>query len=343
MAMRLTFGYLTCQQAGAGRTIGVAVEEALGEARLAEQLGFGGVYVSEHHQRADQFIPSPFPFAAYLAGGTSTIRIGVAVALVLLYHPLRLMEDATTVDIVSQGRSVLGMGLGYIGRDFEVYGLEREEAARKYRELLPQIARGWEEGFHIDAPGATAHVDDFSPRPIQQPRPPVWIAANTKLGVRMAADFGDCWIAGARIPIDRAAQLAAEYRRRCAEVGKTARVAVIRDAWVADSTEQAWDQTGEFLLASLRPQVADGRVREPEESMNPRDWADVGEGFSRLARGRWLIGDTAAVAEQIGEWVERAGADEIIVRFKQASGPTGDAVQEQMRRWHADVMSRFST
>jgi alkanesulfonate monooxygenase SsuD/methylene tetrahydromethanopterin reductase-like flavin-dependent oxidoreductase (luciferase family) len=337
-----TFGYLISQQAGGTRSIADAVQEAVDEARIAEELGYAGVYVSEHHQRADQYIPSPFPLAAYLAAATSTIKVGVAIALLPLYHPLRLMEDATTVDIVSGGRSVLGLGLGYIARDFEVYGLEREEAARQYRELLPQVAQGWEKGLHLDLPGTRANVDAFEPKPVNQSHPPIWIAANTRVGVRMAAEYGDCWIAGARIPLDKAADLAVLYRERCLELGRTPRVAAIRDAWVADSIEHAWEQTGTYLLNSLQGRVRGGLVPAPEQSLDPSTWSDVGETFRSLARGRWLVGSPAEVTDEVGQWVDRVGVDEMVVRFKQPSGPDGSAVLDQMGRWNRDVAKTFA-
>lgn len=340
--MHLDFGYLINQQANPQRPVMTAVQEAREEALVAEAQGFRGVYVSEHHQRTDDYVPSPFPLAAYLAGATSTIRIGVAIALVPLYHPLRLMEDAATVDIVSQGRSILGLGLGYIDRDFDVYGLRRPEAAKTYREVLPTIARGWNSPIHLDADAFSAHVDAFHPRPVQEPHPPIWIAANTRLGVRMAAEHGDCWIAGARIALEDAASLATEYRRACRQLGKQPRVAVIRDAWVADSDTDAWHETGPHLLRSLRARVDGGLVPPPAQSLDPSDWSDPGATFRELSRGRWLIGDPTSVRDEIGAWVEGVGAAEMVVRFKQPYGPSTEAVTDQIVRWSKEIAAEFA-
>ena len=340
--MALDFGYLINQQANPDRTITTAIQEAREEVLVAEAHGYAGVYVSEHHQRSDDYVPSPFPLAAYLAGATSTVRIGVAIALVPLYHPLRLMEDAATVDIVSQGRSILGLGLGYIDRDFQVYGMDRRQAAEMYRDVLPVISRGWDSPIDLRTEGYAAHVERFSPQGPQQPRPPIWIAANTKLGVRLAAEYGDCWIAGARIALERAADLSAIYHRACEALGKTPRVAVIRDAWVADSDSDAWSEAGPHLLRSLRARVDGGLIPPPEQSLDPATWADPGASFRDLSRGRWLVGHPEAVRDEITEWIARVRADEMVVRFKQPSGPSTDQVKKQIVRWNREVAARFA-
>ena len=89
------------------------VAETVAEAELAEACGFQGFFFGEHHQDKDGFLPSPLIVCTAVAARTKTIQIGTSVLLLPLHHPLRVAEDAVTLDIVSGGRLALGVGLGY--------------------------------------------------------------------------------------------------------------------------------------------------------------------------------------------------------------------------------------
>src|SRR4030095_15368122 len=112
-----------------GEHLDRAIDEAIAEAQLAEASGFDSCFFGEHHQDADGFLPSPLILATAGAGRTPRLRAGTAVILLPLHHPVRVAEDVITLDLVSKGRVVLGVGIGYQPADFRAYSVPMEDRA----------------------------------------------------------------------------------------------------------------------------------------------------------------------------------------------------------------------
>lgn len=164
--------------------------EQLEQIAYAEQLGYDSVWITEHHFIEDGYTPSVLPIAAAIAARTSRIRIGTWVLLLPLHNALRVAEDAATVDILSNGRLDLGMGLGYRTAEFEAFSVDRRQRGRIMDEGVELIRRAWTEErltFH----GRFYDVRDLNvtPKPVQQPHPPIWLGARGEKPARRAARF----------------------------------------------------------------------------------------------------------------------------------------------------------
>ncbi len=96
-----------------GQNLARCVEEVLEEAQLAEEHGFDSCFFGEHHQDRDGFLPSPLIVATAVASRTRRLMVGTSVILLPLHHPVQVAEDVVTLDIVSGGRVILGVVLGY--------------------------------------------------------------------------------------------------------------------------------------------------------------------------------------------------------------------------------------
>jgi alkanesulfonate monooxygenase SsuD/methylene tetrahydromethanopterin reductase-like flavin-dependent oxidoreductase (luciferase family) len=117
--------------------------EVFEQIRWAEGIGFDDVWLTEHHFCEDGHAPSILPLAAAIAALTSRIRIGTGVLLLPLHNPVRVAEDGATIDIISNGRFELGIGVGYRPQEFPPLGAERSERATRTDEGLEIIRRLW--------------------------------------------------------------------------------------------------------------------------------------------------------------------------------------------------------
>ncbi len=171
------------------RPLPVVYEEVLDQAVLGEQLGLRSWWLAEHHFAEDQHNPSQFPLLAVAAARTSTIRLGTYVLLLALHNPLRVAEDAATVDILSGGRLDLGIGAGPMPNECAVFGIDPGERFGRTYEALEILAKSFtgepfsHAGRYFDFPGV-----HLTTTPVQPGGPPIYVAA---LGPQSLAKAGE--------------------------------------------------------------------------------------------------------------------------------------------------------
>src|SRR5207237_6709858 len=109
---------------------------ALDMAQMAETLGFRNVWLAEHHFSTYGYLSRPLQLASYIAAKTTTLRVGTAVIVVPLHHPLLIAEEIAMLDVLSNGRADIGLGRGYQRYEFERLGLQLDTAGEKWNESL---------------------------------------------------------------------------------------------------------------------------------------------------------------------------------------------------------------
>lgn len=187
--------------------------DALEQVRLADELEFDGVWLGEHHFTDDGFDPSPMALAAAIAAVTHRVQIGTYVLLLPQHQPVRLAEDAAVVDILSNGRLILGLGLGYRPSELEAVGLAHGARGDLMDEGLEVLVGCFtQESFSYEGRYFRAHDVTLSPRPVQQPMPRVILGGTGERMLRRAARFGCSGLAVAPPPaiLARHAALVAE-------------------------------------------------------------------------------------------------------------------------------------
>jgi alkanesulfonate monooxygenase SsuD/methylene tetrahydromethanopterin reductase-like flavin-dependent oxidoreductase (luciferase family) len=169
--------------------------ETLDQIAWAETIGYDDVWLTEHHFCADAHAPSILPLAAAVAVRTKTIRIGTAVLLLPLHDAVRVAEDGATIDVLSNGRFELGVGIGYRPQEFAGLGFKRSDRAGRTDEGLQIIRRLWE-GETVDFTGEHYRIAGakLAPLPVQRPRPPLWVGGFAPASARRAARLGDGFI-----------------------------------------------------------------------------------------------------------------------------------------------------
>jgi alkanesulfonate monooxygenase SsuD/methylene tetrahydromethanopterin reductase-like flavin-dependent oxidoreductase (luciferase family) len=155
--------------------------ETIEQITLADQLGFDTAWLAElHFFHPFSIMPAPLQVAVAAAERTRRIRFGTGVTLLPLHHPLQVAEETAVADILTGGRVELGVGRGTIAIHFRGYGVPREESRERFEESLAIIRQAWaNERFSYAGRFYQIPSVSIAPRPLQQPHPPIRIAANS--------------------------------------------------------------------------------------------------------------------------------------------------------------------
>jgi len=210
---------LSCAE---GQSPAQRYRETLEQAVHAESLGFESVWPVEHHFNSTaSILPCPALFLAAVAARTSTIRLGTAIVQLPLAHPMRIAEELATLDVLSGGRVEFGVGRGGNPSHFAGFGVPMSESRDRMVEALDYIRRAWTSdrfSFH----GRFFQADDLAlaPRPIQQPHPPIRVAANSPETAAWAGREGyPVFFASNVNPLPKLRELVPVYRGARAEAG----------------------------------------------------------------------------------------------------------------------------
>jgi len=162
-------------------------------AQRAEELGFGDVWVTEN-ALDHVFCFDPVVVLTYAAAVTSTIRLGASVVVLPMHHPVHVAHQWASLDYVSGGRAILGVGLG---RDhhYAQFGLPRERRVRRFREEVGLIRALWTQP-RVDYQGSIYQLEGgtMAPKPVQKPFLPIWMGVGHPDAVRRAASLADGWM-----------------------------------------------------------------------------------------------------------------------------------------------------
>jgi probable F420-dependent oxidoreductase len=196
--MTLEFGVLYDfrNPPGSGLTDAEVYAETMQHIEEVERLGFDVVWITEHHFIDDAYLPSVLPMCAAVAMRTRRITIGTAVLLLPLHDPLRIAEDCAVVDVLSNGRLRLGVGLGYKLEEFEVFGVDRRKRPSMFEEGIEVLRGAWADTpLHFEGRHYRYRNVNVTPKPVQRPGIPVWLAGRAEAPARRAARLGDGLIA----------------------------------------------------------------------------------------------------------------------------------------------------
>src|SRR5512144_1822908 len=204
-----------------GEQIDRCIDEVIAEAQLAEASGFDSCFFGEHHQDHDGFLPSPLIVATAVAARTTRLRVGTSVILLPLHHPVHVAEDVITLDLVSKGRVVLGVGIGYQPADFRAFNVPMEHRVGLFEESVEILRRAWA-GEPFSFKGTHYRLDDVQirPRPYQAGGPPLWIGASIPAAVRRAGQIADAFVGTPSTSMGNAVALANAYRAAAREAGR---------------------------------------------------------------------------------------------------------------------------
>ncbi len=311
--------------------------ETVEQVQLAETLGFDAVLITEHHIVETGFFPAPLVTCAALAMATSRIRIGTAVLLLPLHDPLHVAEHAALVDIVSNGRFIMGVGYGYRQEEFDGFGISLDERATRLNEGIRALKALWTEevtnfeGKHYQYRGVTQR-----PLPVQKPHPPIWLAAKAEGAVRQAARIADAWFADPVTPFSVLKQRLAAYKETRAKLGKATEgfeFPVFREGYVAATDDQAWAEVRDGVLHIYKEYLEWGHLLDEDGRPVPPDAPDALE----LLRKRFIVGSPETCIRHALRVRQELGGTNLVVRMK-FPGISQDKVLNAIRLWGEQVL-----
>ena len=270
-------------------------------ARAAQRNNFEALFVAQHFLTGpDAAILQSLPLLAYLAGQVPGMYVGTSIFLLPLHHPVMVAEYIATLDNLSGGKVLFGVGQGYRDNEFSSFGIDKRERRGRLVEGLEVIRRLWTEDgvtFH----GKFFHLDKVSmaPKPLQRPGPPILLGADSVKTVARVPEVADHWIASRRHSKTFLREAVPAYKTALERHGRPYKgLFIFRDLCIADSTREAEE-----------------RIREGYERQYLRyqQWGQPGERydlkFEELKRDRLILGSPSEVVEQVMAYHEEFGAE----------------------------------
>jgi alkanesulfonate monooxygenase SsuD/methylene tetrahydromethanopterin reductase-like flavin-dependent oxidoreductase (luciferase family) len=318
-----------------GTTQEEAFEEAFQMAEAAEELGLDGIWLAERHFAArggplDAFgtgIPSivsaPLIMASAIAARTERLRVGIAVNVLPLCHPIRIAEEAATVDHISKGRLDFGVGRSGFPRAYEGYGIPYGESRERFQEGLDVIRSAWtKERFSYTGRYYSFHELCVVPKPYQKPHPPIRVAATTRETFPQVGRMGHPIFIGLRgFDVSEAAHHLKAYRQAWREAGHAGDGDVFLriPVYVAETAERAHSEPEASTMRSYRrlgetfgrSAGAAGTTITEERVERAQRLSSVS--YDDLLRGRVAYGMPEMVAERLRELQGALGLSGIIL------------------------------
>lgn len=281
--------------------------ETLEQASWAEELGFHSVWLSEHHFTDDGYMPSIPSALAAIAARTHRVRLGTAVILAPLHHPLRLAEDLAVVDLFSGGRLDIGLAAGYRRKEFDVMGVPRSERGQRTEETVQLLRLAWAgEAFSFHGKSYQFENVIVTPPPAQPGGPPLFLGGSTVPPARRAGRLGCGFAADSGGPLD----LYEVYTGAFTPVAGGLAVPEIkanRFVYVCDDPDRAWHLLAPHLLHQNNVYARWAR-ESGEPNARPGDLTDP----AQLDKGSFLIGTPQQVLAELLEVFSQGPVSEII-------------------------------
>ena len=327
-------------------------QEALEQIQLGDELGFDYAWLAEMHFDPRHCItPSPFIVAAAAAERTKRIRLGIAVSLLPLHHPIEMAEDVATLDLLSNGRAEFGAGRGSDPEHYRGYGVPMDESRERFLECLEFIIKSWtEDEFSFDGKYYSARDLSLVPKPLQKPHPPVRIASNSADTFELIGQLGyNMFATPIVVAVPELQEGVERYRRTLREGGhpvdgdelslqvavypakdaKAARAAtkasvtyyldVIKSSYAARPVQQ---------VAAVNPAVSQTLRRI--QTMTYDDWDEVA-----------IYGDPATCVEKLRAFERQFHSGDYNCFFDAGGLIPHSDVMDSMRLFAAEVMPQF--
>ena len=261
------------------------VEEAAEVCRRALSLGFSAIYMPQHFIAHPTVWLQPMQTLARLAPDAEGLKLITGILLLSYFNPVDIAEQTATLDHLSNGRFILGVGIGYREKELEAFGTNRRDRVARFEESITLMKRLWTgEEVTFEGKHWQVHEARMAFTPLQKPHPPIWMAAQSTGAVRRAAAMGDACLIGPQPSWKDFRFLAGRYRDEVEQSGRGSRgllaanrsIAISRDRETAITEATAAGEAKAGMYASFNMQEATTVGLGLGGRRDLPDWAIVG-------------------------------------------------------------------
>ena len=334
-----------------GQTEAEAFAEGMALVDAAECCGIDVLWLAEFHLNTSTVLASPLAVAAAIAGRTKRIRIGTAVQVLPLGNPLRLAEEWATVDQISRGRLIFGVGRASSPRSYLAYGIPHAESRERLAEALAIIVRAWSEPvFSYEGTYHGYSRVALSPRPYQQPHPPIRVAATSsetyaQLGTQGYPILAAVGHGGFTELAPDLASYRAAYRAAGHPGDGEAYLRV--PIYVAETEEQAIAEPRESLMQSYQQaaahlvQIANLPGASDLDRSAERAQALTSLSYEQVRRDNVIVGTPDQITRRLRELCDQLGMQGILADLNCGRQIPAALVTRSLELIATEVMPRF--
>jgi alkanesulfonate monooxygenase SsuD/methylene tetrahydromethanopterin reductase-like flavin-dependent oxidoreductase (luciferase family) len=287
------------------------IDNTIEQVRLAKANGFVSLWAAQHFLTAPLQMLQPIPLLARLLPEAQGMTIGPNILILPVLNPVEVAAESLTMDVLSGGHYVLGIGLGYRDDEYEAFGVRKTERVGRMTESIEVIRRLWNEptvshqGKYYNVPNVGLGI-----RPVQAGGPPIWIAASSDPAIERAAKIGDAWLITFYPSLTLLKEQMALYRKALHEVGKSdpVEMPILKECYVSTSHKNALEECMGPLKVKYNAYASWGQDKflpENERFNMP---------FEEFVKDRFLIGDASFVREEIQRYYEELGVNHFMLR-----------------------------
>ncbi len=296
-----------------GTDVAVALKDMSEQVRVARQSGFSSLWVPHHYLTHPMQMLAPVPMLAYLLRDAEGMTIGTNILIMPLLHPVHVAEDAVTLDLLSGGCYVLGIGVGYRDAEFQTFNVPLKERAQRMNESIEIMRRLWIDD-KITHNGKIFQINDLGIglKPQRKGGPPIWLAAVVDAAVKRAAQLGDAWLITNFAHLSVLVPQMVMYRKLLAEARKEfpAEAPITRECYIGSTHAKALEECKaalQYKYGAYSSWGLDKQSKGAESFEQP---------FEEFVKDRFIIGDKAFVKDEIQRYQALLGVNHFIMRVQ---------------------------
>jgi alkanesulfonate monooxygenase SsuD/methylene tetrahydromethanopterin reductase-like flavin-dependent oxidoreductase (luciferase family) len=348
----MEFGMFHEFQRRPGQTEAEAFSESFEQVDAAEQAGLDVMWLAELHTAPERSVlAAPMNIASAIAAKTKRMKIGIAVQVLPLCHPLRIAEEATTVDHISHGRLIFGVGRSGLPRTYQAYGISYAESRERFAEVLEILKLAFtQERFSYH--GRFYHFDDVClvPKPYQNPYPELRIAVNSPDTFEQTGQQGHPIFVATRLGnLTELVPNLRVYREAWAKAGHpgNGKVFLRVPVYVAETERQAIEEPREsimFFYRYLGERIEESATLEGARAIENR--AERGQRlqsieYDEVLRSKIIVGTPAMVTDRLNQLRQELGLEGILAELNCGMRIPHDQVVSSLRLLCERVIPQF--